>query len=237
MLIKAKWKCVETYYDVSKAYDSINHQWVKHCLIYFNIPLVVIKSILYILNITQLKLYYNQQNVGIINVERGIIQGDSLSPLLFVLSIDILSKQLDKQINKLSIKMNGEEKQVQLNHILYMDDLNIITNSLEEMEKANKLINEIFNAIGLKINVEKSVIMTNINDQINRELSELPRVTNDNPYKYLGIEIRDKININKYYTRILNDVSSILSSLNIMKYSSINTIRKINSDIISKLRY
>ena len=41
-----------------------------------------------------------------INVERGIIQGDSLSPLLFVLSIDILSKQLDKQISKLNIKMN-----------------------------------------------------------------------------------------------------------------------------------
>ena len=162
---------------------------------------------------------------------------DSLSPLLFVLSIDVLSKQLDKQINKLNIKMNGEEKQVKLNHILYMDDLKIMTNSLDEMEKAHKLTKEIFNAIGLKINVEKSGIMTNINSQINGELAELPRVTNDNPYKYLGIEIGDKVNINKYCTRILNDVSSILSSLNTMKYSILITIRKINSDIISKLRY
>ncbi|BFU26786.1 Reverse transcriptase (RNA-dependent DNA polymerase), putative [Entamoeba histolytica] len=124
-----------------------------------------------------------------INVERGIIQGDSISPLLFVLSIDILSKQLDKQINKLNIKMNGEEKQVKLNHILYMEDLKIMTNSLDEMEKAHKLTKEIFNAIGLKINVEKSLIMNNINSQINGELDELPRVTIDNHYKYLGIEI------------------------------------------------
>ena len=79
--------------------------------------------------------------------------------------------------------------------------------------------------------------MNNINGQINGELAELQRVTNDNPYKYLGIEIGDKININKYCTRLLNDVSSILSSLNNMKYTSINTIRKINNDIISKLRY
>ncbi|BFU23475.1 hypothetical protein, conserved [Entamoeba histolytica] len=79
--------------------------------------------------------------------------------------------------------------------------------------------------------------MTNINSQINGELAELPRVTNDNHYKYLGIEIGDKININKYCTRILNDISSILSSLNTMKYSILNTIRKINNDIISKLRY
>ncbi|GAB1223672.1 hypothetical protein ENUP19_0158G0032 [Entamoeba nuttalli] len=237
LLLKAKWKWVETYYDVSKAYDSINHQWIKQCLIYFNIPLSVINSILYILNNTYLNLYYNKESVGMINVERGIIQGDSLSPLLFVLSIDVLSKQLDKQISKLNIKMNGEEKQVQLNHILYMDDLKIMTNILDEMEKAHKLTKEIFNAIGLKINVEKSGIMTNINSQINGELAELPRVTNDNPYKYLGIEIGDKVNINKYCTRILNDVSSILSSLNTMKYSSLNTIRKINSDIISKLRY
>ncbi|BFU23827.1 hypothetical protein, conserved [Entamoeba histolytica] len=81
--------------------------------------------------------------------------------------------------------------------------------------------------------------MTNINSQINGELAELPRVTNNNHYKYLGIEIGDgdKVNINKYCTRILNDVSSILSSLNTMKYSNLNTIRKINSDIISKLRY
>ena len=42
--------------------------------------------------------------------------------------------------------------------------------------------------------------MNNINGQINGELAELPRVTNDNHYKYLGIEIRDKININKYCT-------------------------------------
>ncbi|BFU18346.1 Reverse transcriptase (RNA-dependent DNA polymerase), putative [Entamoeba histolytica] len=69
--------------------------------------------------------------------------------------------------------MNGEEKQVQLNHILYMDDLKIMTNSLDEMEKAHKLTKEIINAIGLKINVEKSGIMTNINSQINGELAEL----------------------------------------------------------------
>ena len=42
--------------------------------------------------------------------------------------------------------MNEEEKQVKLNHILYMDDLKIITNNINEMEKANKLTNEIFNA-------------------------------------------------------------------------------------------
>ena len=89
----------------------------------------------------------------------------------------------------------------------------------------------------IKNKYKKSLIMNNINVQINRDLSELPRVTNNNHYKYLGIEIRDKININKYCTRLLNDVSSILSSLNIMKYSSINTIRNINNDIISKLRY
>ena len=42
--------------------------------------------------------------------------------------------------------------------------------------------------------------MNNINDQIIGELAELPRVINNNHYKYLGIEIRDKININKYCT-------------------------------------
>ncbi|BFU26169.1 hypothetical protein, conserved [Entamoeba histolytica] len=118
-----------------------------------------------------------------------------------------------------------------------MDDLKIINNSLDEMEKSHKLTKEIFNAIGLKFNVEKSLIMTNINSQINGELAELPRVTNDNHYKYLGIEIGDKVNINKYCTRILNDISSILSSLNTIKYNSLNTIRKINNDTISKLRY
>ena len=40
--------------------------------------------------------------------------------------------------------------------------------------------------------------MNNINGQINGELVELPRVTNNNNYKYLSIEIGDKININKY---------------------------------------
>ena len=35
-------KYVESYYDIKKAYDSVNHEWVIEALKYFNVEGVII---------------------------------------------------------------------------------------------------------------------------------------------------------------------------------------------------
>ena len=59
------------------------------------------------------------------NIKRGIFQGDSLSPLLFVICLIPMSLILRKMKAGYSLGMN----QPNLNHVLYMDDLKLFGQS------------------------------------------------------------------------------------------------------------
>ena len=67
---------------------------------------------------------YGNEEVCEIKLINGIIQGDSLSPFLFVLTLDPLIKILKEQ--NIGIEITPERK---IDILYYMDDLKIITNS------------------------------------------------------------------------------------------------------------
>ena len=62
------------------------------------------------------------------NITRGIFQGDSLSPLLFVICMIHLSQILRKL--KPGYTLKNEEK---LNHLFFMDDLYIFAKNEREI--------------------------------------------------------------------------------------------------------
>ena len=75
-----------------------------------------------------------------IKIQRGIFQGDSLSPLLFCLAIDPLSKILKKQSQGYDLgQVRGRNRKKEIiNHLLFMDDLKLFADSDSNL---NKLLN------------------------------------------------------------------------------------------------
>ena len=59
------------------------------------------------------------QRLGNVRIRRGIFQGDSLSPLLFVLAVIPLTLML----NKTKIFYLSKRRSEKINHLLFMDDL------------------------------------------------------------------------------------------------------------------
>ena len=68
--------------------------------------------------------------LGVINIKGGIFQGDSLSPLLFVLALMPLSIVL-RNINKGYAVHKDLQK---VNHLLYLDDIKLYAKSRPELE-------------------------------------------------------------------------------------------------------
>ena len=66
-------------------------------------------------------LMSNGQNLGDVNIRRGIFQGDSLSPLLFVVYLIPLSVILRKTKGKYQPSKESES----IHHLLFMDDLKL----------------------------------------------------------------------------------------------------------------
>ena len=83
---KDKKEVVELYYDLLKAYDNVNHGFLEKLLKEYGFPPGIQMLIIEMMARWRIRLSYGaKKEVGEVKLENGIIQGDSFSPLLFVL--------------------------------------------------------------------------------------------------------------------------------------------------------
>ena len=82
--------------DYKKSHDFIPHSWIKECMELMGIAENVRELLLKSMKQWKLLLTSNGNELGDVKVNRGIFQGDSLSPLLFVLCMMPMSLVLRK---------------------------------------------------------------------------------------------------------------------------------------------
>ena len=77
--------------DYRKAYDMVPHSWIEECLEMFGIAVNVKQFLLSSTKKWKTEFTSGGQQLGVVNIKRGIFQGDSLSPLAFILCMVPLS--------------------------------------------------------------------------------------------------------------------------------------------------
>ena len=65
-------------------------------------------------------------------IERGILQDDSLSPLLFVLYMDPLSRKLNLKYPKVGVRIDTQS--FVTNHLLFIDDLKCLAKNQDDLK-------------------------------------------------------------------------------------------------------
>ena len=144
--------------DFEKAFDSISKQIIVDSLSYFNFGQNFIKMVSTLLNNSESCV----QNGGLltqwISVDRGIRQGCVLSPLLFLIVLEIMAIKLrnSESIEGISfnhLNLNSEPVKV----LQYCDDTTLILKSDTELLIALNIIEEFYNIAGLKLNKSKSI--------------------------------------------------------------------------------
>lgn len=129
---------------------------------------------------------------GHVRYQKGLCQGDTLSPLLFVLAMDVLSSMFSHALTSrvlFGVPL-GDFKTVC--HLQYADDLIILSAGGWEDLKLIKLLFFHFEGIsGLFINLHKTcLIPTNSNSPPNEDdLSTLRCTSSTLPINYLGIPL------------------------------------------------
>lgn len=105
--------------DFKKAYDMVPHSWIVESLRMFGI----VENLIHLLSISMAKwktnLMANKKSLGSVAVKRGIFQGDSFSPLLFVTALMPISLA-QRKIN-MGYKL-GKNAPF-LKHLFFMDDV------------------------------------------------------------------------------------------------------------------
>ena len=90
-----------------------------------------------------------------VTLERGLFQGDALSPLLFCLAIAPMSTALNNfEWNKEYPLYRGTS----ITHLFYMDDLKLYAPDPKSLKRGLNLVYDVSDAIGMKLGLKKCAI-------------------------------------------------------------------------------
>ena len=95
--------------------------------------------------------YYDGGCVRVENVlfKRGIFQGDSLSPLIFIIALNPLSLIINRRCTGYKL---GE---IRVSHLWYMDDIKGFTNNYHNLCEMANLIESLSENIGMEFGLSK----------------------------------------------------------------------------------
>ncbi|KAG0437890.1 LINE-1 reverse transcriptase like protein [Dictyocoela muelleri] len=228
-------ECYSAYVDIKKAYDSLNQNYLIALLKRFNAPIHVIKFLETAMPKWETEIFISGKKYGISKFNNGLIQGDSLSPLLFVLALEPISRKLKESIYP-TVVMNTGISQINLNHLLFIDDMKIYAHTKEEVIDTLTATKSMLKFINLEVNENKTKISWNNSENLNN-YNENEDEINDNVNKYLGIrEFENLVDVSNYES-IENKILKRIEKLCKTRLSARNLIIAINEYGISMMNY
>ena len=227
------------YIDYKKAYDMVPHSWLIETLKMVGIASNIRETLETSMKNWKTELTANGQSLGEIEIKRGIFQGDSLSPLLFVIVLIPLSLVL--RDTKLGYTFSKSD--VSVNHLLFMDDLKLYARSERELNSLVHTLRIVSDDTGMKFGYDKCKTVFLNKGKIGKAcVIEMPdgeklKEVEESGYKYLGIlqdegtrtiDMKDKLE-----TEYLRRVRKLAKS----KLYAGNVISAINQWALGVMRY
>jgi hypothetical protein len=179
--------------DISKAFDTLEWSFLLNVLKQFGFNETFCNWILVILKSAYLSISINGKAHGYFNCTRGVRQGDPLSPLLFCLAEDVLSRSISKLVSdgKLDL-IKGTRNHLVPSHTFYADDLMIFCKGkLSGLNALKSLFDSYAVESGQIINNSKSTIYSGsiTPGRLNLIVQLLNFKIGTVPFNYLGVPI------------------------------------------------
>ena len=215
------------WFDYKKAFDSVPHDWILKALELARVPPLVIQAIKNLMGVWATKLYLKDIITDTIKYLTGFLQGDCLSLVMFILSVNPLSFLLKRLPGYIAGPAGS--RNTKINHLFFVDDLKTYAHDTKEAKLQLDLVSTFTDDIGMEFGTDKcAYICIERGKQVTRgnkfsinniELNELHI---GDKYKYLGQEesVSYDQDINKekvtkeYYKRVRKIWSSELYANN-----------------------
>ncbi|CAG4968893.1 unnamed protein product [Colias eurytheme] len=243
------------YIDYQKAYDSVPHSWLLEVLKIYKIHPTIISFLESTITkwTTRLRLNTSASTIetDTIKIQRGIFQGDTLSPLWFCLALNPLSNLLNNEdAGYPAIYINTDqqtdiqiEQKHNINHLMYMDDIKLYASTQEELDQLAEVTERFSNDIGMKFGIDKCRINSIRAGQYYGHQYELQSgqiiepLKENEMYKYLGYHQARQIPQKEIKDQLKQQFKHRLNSILKTNLNSKNTIKAINTYAIPVLTY
>ncbi|GCB70372.1 hypothetical protein scyTo_0010770 [Scyliorhinus torazame] len=142
------------FVDLAKAFDSVGHKLIAKALQRMQLPTNFISLITDLYSGNTPRIEGNKNKTGEIRIERGVKQGDPLSPILFNITLDLLICTLEAA--NAGVVMPLDENRVNCSALAFADDIALLSDSHAGMNKNLKLLQSFCTNTGLAINSNKT---------------------------------------------------------------------------------
>jgi exonuclease III len=224
------------FVDLQRAFDSVEIWTINEALEDHRVPKEFRQIIM--------SLYKDAKSAVIMpwgitewfKISRGVRQGDTLSPLLFIIIMNTLLRKLEKA--NVGYKFATNPK-LQVPGLAYADDLVLFANTRQDLNQLWEITTQFCQRRGLIINAKKSAYTTN---SINAspiyvkdvQLEQLPPQT---PYKYLGILIPLNLDFTQQVRKSTDNFINQIQFIGPKKLLTEQKIRAIKRVFFPKLAY
>ncbi|RAL49346.1 hypothetical protein DM860_012779 [Cuscuta australis] len=201
--------------DMSKAFDRVSWDYLLEVLRRFGFSNQTTHLIHNLLATTSLSININGKNTKPFQTSRGLKQGDSLSPFLFIIASEGFSRTLNNLVlTKKIAGYNLGRNYHPISHLAFTDDLILFTNgSSPNLKQVHSFLRNYERCSGQKVNMDKSNFFTlpkTPNHRINYMCSTLRMNHGTLPFKYLGVQIFRGINRAHYCQTLIDQFNNKL---------------------------
>jgi hypothetical protein len=144
--------------DYKKAFDSTSHSLIIEMLRCLKLHPNIVRCIEDLIPTWRTRFVITQDKhttttTGWVHYKRGVFQGDSLSPLLFCISLLPLSIEL--RTGKGYMVGPPGRREAKVTHLLYMDDLKLYSPSPKELTSLLNKVSIFSTAVGMELGMDK----------------------------------------------------------------------------------
>ncbi|XP_026440533.1 uncharacterized protein LOC113339485 [Papaver somniferum] len=201
--------------DMEKAFDNVNCHSLFTILEKHDFGAKWISWIKWCVTSSHLSILVNGSSTEKLKPSKGLRQGDSLSPYIFLLVVEVLSKLITDvvergQLTGFQVVENGTI--ISLLH--FADDTLIFLDASVEEVRRLFIILAVFESItGIKLNLDKSTMISVGAEAVIEALSkEIGCKTEKLPFKYLGIPIGEHWRSTTVWEYVLTRMEQRLAS-------------------------
>lgn len=178
--------------DIRKAFDTICWDFVIKVLEAQGFPPLFCIWVKECVTSPRFSISINGELAGFFPGRKGLRQGDSISPYLFIMVMEVLSRLLEKFVAEERMRLHPMCSNPQVTHLLFADDLLIFSDGSRHSLSVIKTTLGVFREMcGLDINAEKTdIFFEGYNDM---EISVLSALSGFKigvfPTRYLGLPL------------------------------------------------
>jgi hypothetical protein len=144
--------------DLSKAYDRVSWRFLTVILKHMGFHQRFVNWIEKCISSVSYTLLINGCKAGRINPRRGLRQGDPLSPYLFILSKEILSRLIERAVQRGDVHgVRANRVGPVVTHLMYADDIILFSRAkLAEIKALEQCVKTYCSWSGQQLNKDKS---------------------------------------------------------------------------------